>query len=227
MARTALVTGGNRGIGLAIVEGLARDGLEVILGARDKAKGDEAAEALQRTHGLRVEVLELDVGDPASIESVAPTVADRVDVLVNNAGILPDGNLMTMPWEDIEASTRVNALGPLQLMRALVPAMADRGYGRVVNVSSGWGSLHGLGPGAYGVTKAYLNAITVKAAGEAPRSVLINAMCPGWVRTSMGGPGATLSAAEGADTAIYLAQLPDGGPRGRLFRDRRPVPWDE
>jgi NAD(P)-dependent dehydrogenase (short-subunit alcohol dehydrogenase family) len=150
-----------------------------------------------------------------------------IDVLINNAGILPDGDMLTMPWEDIEAATRVNALGPLFMMRLLMPDMAARGYGRVVNVSSGWGSLNGLGPGAYGITKAFLNAITVKGAREAGRGVLVNAMCPGWVRTDMGGPGADRAPEQGADTALFLATLPDGGPSGGIFRDRQPIPWDE
>ena len=172
----------------------------------------------------------MDVADPASIDgALAQLAADSVsiDVLVNNAGILPDGDMLTMPWEDIEASTRVNGLGPLQLMRALMPGMVARGYGRVVNLSSGWGSLNSLGPGAYGITKAFLNAITIKAASEAPGNVLVNAMCPGWVKTAMGGPGADRSPEQGADTALYLATLPENGPTGGIFRDRRPIPWDE
>ena len=226
MARTALVTGANRGIGFAIAKGLAREGLTVLLGARDDAKGEQAASELARD-GLTVEPIVLDVLDPASVERAAANVGNRVDVLVNNAGILPSGDMLTMPWEDIEASTRVNALSPLQLMRLLMPPMGARGYGRVVNVSSGWGSLNGLGPGAYGITKAFLNAMTVKAAREAPRGVLVNAMCPGWVRTGMGGSGADRSPEEGADTALYLATLPDNGPSGRIFRDRAVIPWDE
>lgn len=224
MQRTALVTGANRGIGNAIARGLAAQGLRVVACGRDEAALSQAFA------GTPAQTLTMDVGAPGSIEAGLAELAAQnvqVDVLVNNAGVLPDGDLLSMPWGDIEASTRINALGPLQLMRALMPAMAQRGYGRVVNVSSGWGSLNDLGPGAYGVTKAFLNAITIKAAREAGPSVLVNAMCPGWVRTNMGGVGADRSPEEGADTALFLATLPDGGPSGQIFRDRKPIAWDE
>ncbi|MBO6676390.1 MAG: SDR family NAD(P)-dependent oxidoreductase [Rhizobiales bacterium] len=230
MNRTALVTGANRGIGKAITQGLASLGLNVVLAGRDGATLGELAIGLHQRHGVETRSLTLNVADPVSIEQgLAKLERNQVtiDVLVNNAGILPDGDMLTMPWEDIEASTRVNALGPLQLMRLLMPGMAARGYGRVVNVSSGWGSLNGLGPGAYGITKAFLNAITIKGAREAGRGVLVNAMCPGWVRTDMGGAGANRTPEEGAETALFLATLPDGAPSGRIFRDRQPIPWDE
>lgn len=228
--RTALVTGANRGIGAAIAKGLAAQGLNVVLAGRDGAALGEPALALHREHRVETRSLEMDVGDPTSISQGLAKLARNgveVDILVNNAGILPDGNLLSMPWEDVEASTRVNALGPLQLIRELVPDMASRGYGRVVNLSSGWGSLNSLGPGAYGITKAYLNAITIKLASEVPDTIKVNAMCPGWVQTSMGGAGAERTPEEGADTAIYLAGLPDGGPTGQMFRDRQPIAWDE
>jgi NAD(P)-dependent dehydrogenase (short-subunit alcohol dehydrogenase family) len=230
MTRTALVTGANRGIGKAIAQGLAGQGLNVVLAGRDGATLGELAIGLHQKHGVETRSLVLDVAEPASMEQVLATLARNridIDVLINNAGILPDGDMLTMPWEDIEAATRVNALGPLFMMRLLMPDMAARGYGRVVNVSSGWGSLNGLGPGAYGITKAFLNAITVKGAREAGRGVLVNAMCPGWVRTDMGGPGADRAPEQGADTALFLATLPDGGPSGGIFRDRQPIPWDE
>lgn len=117
--------------------------------------------------------------------------------------------------------------GPYQLMQAAVPEMGARGYGRVVNMSSDWGSFHeGLhGPGAYGVAKAGLNALTLAAARQAPEGVKINAMCPGWVRTRMGGSGATRTPEQGADTALWLATLPEDGPNGGFFRDRKPLAW--
>lgn len=230
MIRTAVITGANRGIGKAIAQGLAGQGLNVVLAGRDGATLGELAIGLHQKHGVETRSLVLDVADPASMEQGLAKLARNqitIDVLINNAGILPDGDMLTMPWEDIEVATRVNALGPLFLMRLLMPGMAARSYGRVVNVSSGWGSLNGLGPGAYGITKAFLNAITVKGAREAGRGVLVNAMCPGWVRTDMGGPGADRAPEQGADTALFLATLPDGGPSGGIFRDRQPIPWDE
>ena len=117
--------------------------------------------------------------------------------------------------------------GPLRLTRSLAPNMIARGYGRIVNLSSGWGSFaEGMGgPGMYGVTKAALNALTVRLVQELPSAVKVNAMCPGWVRTRMGGEGATRSPDEGADTAVWLATLPDDGPTGGFFRDREPIEW--
>lgn len=231
MARTALVTGANRGIGAAIGKGLAAQGLNVVFAGRDgTALADVSLDVHWKHRQVEVRTLVMDIADPASVQQGLAKLERNdvtVDVLVNNAGILPDGDMLSMPWDDVEASTRVNALGPLQLMRLLMPGMAARGYGRVVNVSSGWGSLNALGPGVYGITKAFLNAITIKAAGEAGRGVLVNAMCPGWVQTRMGGVGADRTPEEGADTALYLATLPDHGPTGRLFRDRRVIEWDE
>lgn len=228
--RTALVTGANRGIGKAIAEGLAKLGLNVVLAGRDGATLGEQAVALHRAYRVETRAVVLDVSDPVSIERrIGSFQRDdvEIDVLINNAGVLPDGNLLSMAWDDIETSTRVNALGPLQLIREVAPGMTARGYGRIVNLSSGWGSLNNLGPGAYGITKAFLNAITIKTAGEVPQSIKINAMCPGWVQTRMGGGGATLTPEEGADTALYLATLPDDGPTGQIFRDRQPIVWDE
>lgn len=148
-------------------------------------------------------------------------------MLVNNAGILPDGTLLDMPWADVGASFAVNVMGPLRLARGLGPAMARRGYGRIVNVSSGWGSFaEGLErPGVYGVTKAALNALTVRLASELPGAVKVNAMCPGWVRTRMGGAGAPRAPEEAADTAYWLGTLADDGPSGGFFRDRRLIAW--
>ena len=224
-----LVTGGNRGIGLAIVERFAKEGHPVLLAARDLAAGEAEASRL-RAQGLDVRALRLDVGEEASLDAALAELdgaAAQVSVLVNNAGILPDGTLLDMPWADVAASFAVNVMGPLRLARGLAPAMAERGYGRIVNVSSGWGSFaEGLeGPGVYGVTKAALNALTVRLASELPLAVKVNAMCPGWVRTRMGGAGAPRTPEEAADTAYWLGTLPDDGPSGGFFRDRRLIAW--
>ena len=150
-----------------------------------------------------------------------------MDVLVNNAGLYPRGELLTLPMRAIEEALAVNFLGTLRTARAWMPAMIRRGYGRVVNVSSGYGSFaEGLeGPAAYAVSKAALNALTVRLASEARGDVKVNAACPGWVRTRMGGPGATSSVEEGAGTIVWLATLPADGPSGGFFRDRRRTPW--
>ncbi len=217
--RRALVTGGNRGIGLAIAEGLTEKGIEVVLGARNINDGQSAAARIGAT------AVELDVSDPASIDRAMGTLGG-VDILVNNAGVLGSGGVFDDP-EDFSRSMAVMVQGPYRLMHGLIPYMIAQDYGRVVNVSSGWGAFsEGLaGPGAYGVAKAALNALTVAAASGLPASVKVNAMCPGWVRTRMGGPGATRSPAEGADTAIWLATLNNDGPTGGFFRDRRPIAW--
>ena len=127
----------------------------------------------------------------------------------------------------MEEAIAVNLLGPLRTARAFMPGMAQRGYGRVVNVSSNWGSFdQGLeGPAAYAVTKAALNALTVRLAREAGEGVKVNCMCPGWVQTRMGGQGATSTPEQGADTAVFLATLPDDGPTSGFFRHRKPIAW--
>jgi NAD(P)-dependent dehydrogenase (short-subunit alcohol dehydrogenase family) len=229
IARTALVTGANRGIGLAIARQLAQRGHAVLLGVRNPKAGDAMADAL-RNAGLDVISLHLDLADPKTIDAAVNNLKSsgrRVDVLVNNAGVLHEKPLLDLTDSEIADSIAVHVTGPIRLIRAVVPGMTANGYGRIVNVSSGWGSFaEGMGgPGAYGVTKAALNALTVRVADELPPTVKVNAMCPGWVRTRMGGSGATRSPEEAADTAVWLATLPHDGPTGGFFRDRGPIEW--
>ena len=220
-SKTALVTGANRGIGLAIAAGLAAGGHRVLLGSRDKAAGEKAAGKI----GGGAAAIEIDVADEDSIAS-AVREAGEVDVLVNNAGILGKGGVLD-DTRDFDDSMAVMVRGPYLLIQQLAPGMERRGHGRIVNISSGWGAFsEGLaGPAAYGVAKAALNALTVAAARQLPPSVKVNAMCPGWVRTRMGGKVATRSPEEGAATAIWLATLGDDGPTGGFFRDREPIGW--
>ncbi|WP_136440826.1 SDR family NAD(P)-dependent oxidoreductase [Pacificoceanicola onchidii] len=215
----ALVTGGNRGIGLAIAKGLVDAGFEVIIGARDGAAGEAAAARV----GARV--VRLDVADPRSIAEAVQAMG-AVDVLVNNAGVLGAGNVLDHP-DDFEACMAVMLNGPYWLMHHLTPHMVQSGFGRVVNVSSGWGAFSdGIeGPASYGVAKAALNALTVASARTLPETVKVNAMCPGWVHTRMGGASAPRTPEEGADTAIWLATLGPDGPSGGFFRDRTPIAW--
>ena len=150
-----------------------------------------------------------------------------MDVLINNAGVLYEKNLLKITDVQIAESIAVHLTGPLHLIRSLAPDMIAYGYGRIVNVSSGWGAFaEGMGgPGAYGVTKSALNALTLRLAQELPPTVKVNAMCPGWVRTRMSGQMGTKTPDQGADTAVWLATLAEDGPSGGFFRDRQPIGW--
>ncbi len=229
MMRTALVTGANRGIGLEACRQLGHMGLRVILTSRDAGRGRAAANALRAE---RLDVLHetLDVADPGSVGACARRLAASgvaVDVLVNNAAIYPTAEVLELEEPELLDALQVNLVGAWRVCRAFVPGMVGRGYGRVVNVSSGGGSLTEdvPGPGAYGISKAGLNALTRELALAVHGDIKVNAMCPGWVRTAMGGPGAPRSVEEAADTIVWLATLPADGPTNGFFRDRRPIPW--
>jgi NAD(P)-dependent dehydrogenase (short-subunit alcohol dehydrogenase family) len=228
-SRTALVTGGNRGIGLEVCAQLAQRGLTVLLGSRDPKNGERAARELKKEK-LIVYPITLDVADPVSIDrALAFLSRERVeiDVLVNNAGVYPPGNVLKSTEDAFRETMEVHYYGPLRLCRALVPGMQKRGYGRIVNVSSGSGSFgEGLeGPAAYCSSKAAMNAFTVKLAQCAGRHIKVNTLCPGWVRTRMGGPTATRGVKKAAETIVWLATLPDDGPTGGYFRDKKTIPW--
>jgi NAD(P)-dependent dehydrogenase (short-subunit alcohol dehydrogenase family) len=225
--RTALVTGANRGLGLEASRQLGRLGHRVILAARDGAKGAAAAATL-RDEGLDVTAVELDV---ASDESCArlPEVGP-VDILVNNAGVTADddSNALTVPVGTLRGVFETNTLGAYRVTQALAPGMRERGWGRIVNVSSGMGQLSDMfgGNPSYRLSKAGLNALTRIFAYELREAgVLVNSVCPGWVRTDMGGPGARLSPEEGVETIVWCATLPDDGPTGGFFRYKQPIPW--
>lgn len=227
--RTALVTGGNRGIGLAVCRALAERGLHVIVATRDAAAGEETAQTL-RAGGFSAEAVQVDVADPESIARCVASVKKarvHVDVLVNNAGIYPQGPIRSASLRDVRETMETHYFGALALIQAFLPAMERKGYGRIVNVSSGSGSFgEGLeGPGAYCISKAAMNALTHKLAEEVTGDVKVNTLCPGWVRTRMGGRAADRSPEEGADTIVWLATLPKSGPNGGYFRDRKRIPW--
>jgi len=216
---TALVTGANRGIGHAIAAGLKARGARVTLAARDEAEGRTAAA------GLGVAFARIDLADPDSYFD-AITGAGGFDILVNNAGVLSHASLLS-PKSDFDQAMEVMVNAPLDLIRLCVPHWRETGWGRIVNVSSDLGShAAGLrGPGAYGVAKAALNALTRALPRDLPAGVKINACHPGWVHTRMGGPEAPLTPEEGADTPTWLALLPEDGPTGGFFANRKPIAW--
>ncbi len=235
--RVALVTGANKGIGLEITRGLAAQGYKVILTARDEARGGAAAEALKKD-GLDVVFHQLDVTDPAGVRRVAEFVEKelgRLDVLVNNAGVYLDkganfdgGGVLSSDLEVVKKTMEANFYGPLRLCQALAPLMKKNGYGRIVNMSSGMGQLHDMGSGsfAYRLSKTAINVLTRVLANElAGSNILVNSASPGWVRTDMGGPSAPQTPAQGADTPLFLATLPDNGPTGGFFKDRERMEW--
>jgi NAD(P)-dependent dehydrogenase (short-subunit alcohol dehydrogenase family) len=227
--RVALVTGANRGIGRGIAEGLAHSGITVFVGARSHADATEAAAGFG--HGALP--VQLDVIDPASVAAAMQRVMDaagRIDIVVNNAGGHYDDGVQARALTDADLvdAFEVNTIGPMRVIRAALPHLLEQRWGRIVNVSSRSGTFSATWADApaYGVSKAALNMLTLQLAKDLEGSgVLVNACCPGWVRTRMGGPNAERSVEEGADTPIWLANLPDDGPTGLLFADRRPIDW--
>ena len=230
MTRVVLVTGANRGVGQELARQLALRGDVVVLTARDLGKAERTAAALPGHE--RVLARRLDVTDPASIQRVAADLDrryGRLDVLVNNAAIHYDTwqQASTADLRVVREALEVNLLGAWQTSLAFLPLLRRSGHGRIVNVSSEAGSLAIMDGGtpAYNVSKAALNALTRMLAGELRRDrVLVNAVCPGWVATDMGGPGGR-PVAEGAASVLWAVDLPDDGPSGGFFRDGRPVPW--
>lgn len=237
--RIAVVTGANRGIGFEVCRELAQKDIAVVITSRDESKGMSALERL-KDKGSSVRYHQLDITDTASIDRLRTFVEDecgRCDILVNNAGIFPDAADASVPSfpsvfdtkiETMRKAMETNVYGTMLLCQALVPVMKKRNYGRVVNLSSGMGQLtymNGCYP-AYRVSKTAINALTRIMSEELSEfNILVNSMCPGWVKTDMGGPGATRELPEGADTALWLATLPDDGPRGKFFRDRKEFEW--
>jgi len=227
--RTMLVTGANRGIGFEVSRQLGRAGARIILTGRVPQAVRRAVAAL-RQEGIDVRGELMDVSSPRSIHACARRLErsrEAVDVLINNAGIYPEGTILSMPAEALYDALSVNFFGPFHAARAFLPGMIQRNYGRIVNVSSGYGSFaEGLeGPPAYSLSKAALNALTLRLASEVQGDVKVNAACPGWVRTRMGGPEATRGVEEGAVTIVWLATLPKTGPNGGFFRDRKRIEW--
>ena len=226
--KVALVTGANRGIGLETGRQLAKLGFTVLLGVRDPAKGEAAAKGLDG----HAEAIALDVAAPDAAARAADEVErrfGRLDVLINNAAIHYDtGSRALRPdWTVIREAFETNVFGAWRVAAAFAPLLKAGGHGRLVNVSSEGGSLASMGAGApaYSTSKATLNALTCVLAAELRGSgVLVNAICPGWVATDMGGPGGR-PVAQGAAGIVWAATLPDDGPTGGFFRDGKRLPW--
>lgn len=247
LARVALVTGGNRGIGLEICRGLAKEGYRVVMTGRDEAnlrhaKADLAAE------GLKVDTIMLDVTDANMVDIKHGENIDgnfigdwikrkygRCDVLINNAGVVPDGSIQETPKSMLDTDRAAYELGfethfygPMAIIRGVLPMMREQNYGRIVNVSTGMARLSSIEAGwpAYRTSKVAMNALTAILAKELEGSnIQVNSASPGWVKTRMGGEQAELTAAEGADTILWLAMHEDGGPNGGFFANRERTDW--
>ncbi|MFC4015615.1 SDR family oxidoreductase [Nonomuraea purpurea] len=230
--RVAVVSGGNRGLGLEIVRKLAAAGLRVVLASRSAERGEVAAARLEE-HRDSVTVAPLDISDAASVAEFATWLRltfGRCDVLVNNAAVAVDDgqDAETIDMDVVRRTMETNLLGTWQLSQAVIPAMRARRHGRIVNISSGVGRLSSMGAGipAYRVSKCAVNALTRIMADELrDDGILVNACCPGWTRTEMGGPSATVSPEDAAVTPVWLATLPPDGPTGQFYRDGRPLDW--
>jgi len=228
----AVVTGGNRGIGFEIARQLGRRGAQVVLTARDRKAG-EAAAAKLRDEGLKVQSLPLDVTDAAGAKALADALErdfGRVDVLVNNAGIMSksDAPALEVGADVVRELFETNTLGSLRVAQALAPLLRKSDRGRIVNMSSGMGALEGNDGGwaAYRLSKTALNGVTAVLAAELKGGrIAVNSMCPGWVRTDMGGPNATRDVAAGADTAVWLALDAPQSLTAKFVRDRKVIPW--
>jgi NAD(P)-dependent dehydrogenase (short-subunit alcohol dehydrogenase family) len=227
--RVALVSGGNRGIGLEVCHQLDERGYTVVMGSRDGEKGRIAAEGLE----WNVIPQQLDVADAGSVDRMAAFIEEefgQLDILVNNAGISNDEGQrgVDADLDRVKESLEANLFGAWRLCEMAIPLMRRNGYGRIVNVSTGLAALEDMGGGSpgYRVSKTALNALTRILASELRGSgILVNAVNPGWVQTDMGGSGATRSVEEGAEALVWAATLPNSGPTGGFFQDRRPVPW--
>ena len=234
--RIALVTGANKGIGFEVARQMAHKGFHVFLGARNSDAGVAAVQKLNKEGEKEdygeITVLKIDVSKPDSIWRAAEEFSrknDRLDTLVNNAGILLDDDkdmLMVTP-EIFETTLRTNTLGALLVAQAFVPFLKKSDAPRIVNVSSGGGQLtdgaDGWAP-AYCISKTALNGVTSQLAAALPKFA-VNSVCPGWVRTNMGGPNATRSVGEGATGIVWLAADAPQNETGKFWRDRKVIPW--
>jgi NAD(P)-dependent dehydrogenase (short-subunit alcohol dehydrogenase family) len=231
IVKTALITGANKGIGYEVARQLAGKGFKVLVGARNRDAGRRAADEIAKK-GWKSTFLEIDVTDNASVAAAAREfgkVADHLDVLVNNAGIIVDGDNAVLEISDdlLRKTLETNTLGALRVTRAFVPLLRKSKAPRVINVSSGGGQLTGGADGwspAYCISKTALNGVTSQLAASLPKFA-VNSVCPGWVRTDMGGRDASRSVEEGADTVVWLATDAPQKLTAKFLRDRKEIPW--
>jgi len=229
--KTALITGANKGIGHEVARQLAAKGFHVFVGARNAKAGHKAAEEIAKKCG-KATFLEIDVADNDSVTTAARKflkIADHLDVLVNNAGIIVDGDDAILQTSDdlVRKTLETNTLGPLRVTRTFVPLLRKSKAPRVINVSSGGGQLTGGADGwapAYCISKTALNGVTVQLAAALP-NFAVNSVCPGWVRTDMGGANASRSVEEGADTIVWLASEAPQDLTGKFLRERKEISW--
>jgi NAD(P)-dependent dehydrogenase (short-subunit alcohol dehydrogenase family) len=229
--KTVLITGANKGIGHEVARQLAAKGFHVLVGARDLKAGRRAAEEIAKKCG-KATFLEIDVADNDSVTNAArefSNVEDHLDVLVNNAGIIVDGDNAILEISDdmLRKTLETNTLGALRVTRAFTPLLRKSKTPRVINVSSGGGQLTGGADGwapAYCISKTALNGVTVQLTAALPKFA-VNSVCPGWVRTEMGGQNASRSVEEGADTIVWLASEASQKLTGKFLRDRKEIPW--
>lgn len=228
----ALVTGGNRGIGFELVKQLTLKGFKVILTSRNSNKGHEASQKLVESD-LDVSFVEMDVEDPESIRQAAIKINEqygKLDVLINNAGVYLDENerLLTMKPSILEKTMATNFYGAYHVIHSFIPLMEKQGYGRIINVSSDYGAMSEMsyqGVGAYKLSKLALNGLTQLLAAETKGDIKINAVCPGWVSTDMGGPSAPRTPKQAAESILWLATIGPEGPNGGFFRDGKQLDW--
>jgi len=228
--KTVLITGGNRGIGLETARQLARRGFNVVIGSRSKSQAEKASREIEQVG--KVSSLIVDVSDSRSINAAASKFSEigPLDVLINNAGIYPDEGIsvVTISREQMVGTFQTNTFGALEMTQAFLPFLRKSPAARVINLSSGYGQLDGLSANvpSYCLSKLALNGLTIMLAQALmEHRIAVNSMCPGWVRTDMGGSGAPRSVEEGADTAVWLATEADQKLTGKFFRDRKEISW--
>lgn len=227
----AIITGGSRGLGFETARQLGALGYRLVIAAKDRKRLTEAAKALKE-HGYDVHPKVLDMGSARSIATFGEWAKSLgpIDVLVNAAGTFREykskASILDADEKEVLDTIAVNGFGPWRLTRLIVPLMTEGG--RIVNVSSGLGGLAEMGTGYFGyrASKAMLNVLTRTLAPELKgRGILVNSVCPGWVKTDMGGPNATRTVEEGASGIVWAATLPPDGPTNGFFRDGQPIPW--